>query len=498
MTPTTAFESYCDAFARGDYLTIADLFTDDGVFEASNLDKPIRGRNALEAQLRVISNACRHISTEIKTSFETDSVGHFEGAYKAEIIGTGSKIDGAPYRVDFKFVAVLELRNGKIARLTEIFDTAPLYPEERQRMWAINRRTPYWARTESAKCTEWSVYNNMHFPMLYSRTPYEDYCALIEDVTLWDVGLERQTQLSGPHAQAFLDYLCCRDMSTMQVGDCRYGLVCDEYGQMMCDPVVLYPWENTIWMSHGSADLTFWARGIVMGSNWQVEVTEPDVAPFQLQGPRALDTLSKVCDAELGEMKNYTCLTAEVAGHRAVVSRTGWSGGYGFEVYPLSSTYAVDIWDAVHEAGDEFSIKITGPIVSRAVERGVTDINYYMNSDMNALEDMGAKLVDIQTQADFIGKGALQAIAAAGVKRHSVGLLFDSDVARLEWFWPLCDEAGRTGEVRWAVYSFALDQFIGIAVVDIEIEVGDVVEVTHPHGMTRATVTTVPFVGRGQ
>ena len=159
--------------------------------------------------------------------------------------------------------------------------------------------------------------------MIYSRTPYEDYCALLEGVTLWDVALERQTKLKGPDAHAFLDYLCCRDMSVMEVGDYRYALVCDENGMMMCDPVVLYPWKDTIWLSHGNTDLTLWARGIVMGSDWNIEVSEPDVAPLQVQGPFALKTLSKICPASLAKMKNYTCLVTKVDGQDCVVSRTG-------------------------------------------------------------------------------------------------------------------------------------------------------------------------------
>jgi aminomethyltransferase len=496
MKPTAVFAAYCEAFAAGDHHAIAELFADDGVFEASTLDAPIRGKAALAAQLRIISNSCRDISTQIRVAIDSGNKGYFEGVYEAEIIGTGGKIDGSPHRIDFKFVAVVEIQNGKIARLAEIFDTRPFHPEERQRAWAINRRTPYWDATVEAKCKEWSVYNNMHFPMNYSRTPYEDYCALMEGVTLWDVALERQTQLKGPDAHGFLDYLCCRDMSSMQPGDCRYAMVCDEQGKMMSDPVVLWPWDDTIWLSHGNTDLTLWARGIVMGSDWDVDISEPDIAPLQVQGPLALKTLEKICAGPLQSMANYTCITTEVAGQDAVVSRTGWSGGFGYEVLPLSSKRALELWDAILAAGEEFHIKVTGPIVSRAVERGVTDINYYMNSDLNPLEDTCARLVALDKDADFVGKAALQEIAREGVTRQSVGLLFVEDVPRLEWFWPLHDSNGGMGEVRWAVHSFELDQSIGIAVVDKAVEVGDLVEVTHPRGVTRAEVTTIPFSSR--
>ena len=285
-------------------------------------------------------------------------------------------------------------------------------------------------------------------------------------------------------------------MSDMQVGDCRYSLVCDDHGKMMCDPVVLWPGEDTIWLSHGSVDLTLWTRGIVMGSDWNVEVCEPDVAPVQVQGPLSLQVMVKLCDADLESMKNYSCIITEFAGQPAVVSRTGWSGGYGFEVYPFSSARAMDLWQAILDAGAEFGIKVTGPILSRAIERGVTDMGYYNNSDMNAFEDLGARFVCLDKPADFIGKAALQQIKAEGIKRHSVGLLFEANVPRFEWNWHFIDSNGNPGEVRWAIYSFELQQYIGIAVVDRQVNVGDKLFIEHPNGGCYAEVASVPFTGR--
>ena len=204
----------------------------------------------------------------------------------------------------------------------------------------------------------------------------------------------------------------------------------------------------------------------------------------------------KLCDADLEGMKNYSCIVTEFAGQSAVVSRTGWSGGYGFEVYPYSSVKAMELWNAIFDAGEEFGIKVTGPIVSRAIERGVTDMTYYNNSDMNAFEDLGARFVSLDKQADFVGKAALQKIHQQGVKRHSVGLLFEATVPRLEWNWHFTDPNGNRGEVRWATYSFELQQYIGIAVVDRQVAIGDTLVIEHPNGSCLAEVTGVPFTAR--
>ncbi len=496
MNAIEAFERYCEAWVNHDQDVMTDLFTEDGVFEASSLDYPVRGKDALKRELRILSSSQTDIRTETRTAIETRTGALIEGTYQAKVVGAGGKVDGSPARVDFRFVAVVEMRDGKMSRLQEIFDTRPLYPEERQRMWTMNRLTPYWQGTVDAKCMEWSVYNNMFFPMLYSRTPYEDYAALLEGVTLWDVALERQTELRGPDVLPFLDYLCCRDMSTMKTGDCRYALLCDEQGQVLADPVVLKPWDDVVWLSHGNTDITLWARGIANHSSWDVEVSEPDVAPLQVQGPLALEVMKQLCDTPLDDMKNYKCLITEVAGQTAVVSRTGWSGGFGFEIFPLSSRTAMDLWNAIVEAGEPHGLKVTGPSVHRAVERGVTDTGYYTNSAMNALEEVACNFVHLDKKSDFIGKDALRKIKAAGVRRHSIGLLIDGEVPRIEWCWDLKSQSGATGIVRWAVHSFALDRSIGIAVADVSIKVGDIVEVTHPWGVVEAEVTTLPFTDR--
>jgi len=497
MNPIEAFEEYCTAWANHDHIALAELFTEDGVFEASTLDAPIVGQENLRKQLRIISNSHSDIKTETRIAIETKTGAYFEGTYMAKIIGTGGRVDGAPTRADFRYVASIEMKDGKIQRLHEIYDSRPFYADERPRMFPMNRLSPYWQGTVDANCTEYSVYNNMYFPMVYSRAPYEDYAALLEGVTLWDVGLERQTQLKGKDALGFLDYLSCRDMSNMKVGDCRYTLLCDEEGIVLCDPVVLMPEEDTVWLSHGNIDVTLWARGIAMSSNWDVQVSEPDVAPLQVQGPKSIHVMNEICAEPIDELKNYKCKITEVAGQKAVVSRTGWSGGFGYEIYPYSSEGAMALWNDVLDAGKPYGIKVTGPIVHRAVERGVTDTGYYTNSGMNALEEVTASLVELDVTSDFIGKSALKQIQKDGVRRHSVGLFIEGEVPRLEWNWKVTGQNKAIGEVRWAVHSFELNRSIGIAIVDVAIKLGDIVAIEHDRGVVKAEVTTIPFVGRG-
>jgi aminomethyltransferase len=299
--------------------------------------------------------------------------------------------------------------------------------------------------------------------------------------------------LRGPDAVRFADYLTTRSLSKLKVGDCKYTLACDPDGQIICDPVLLHPWKDVVWLSHGDADLTLWARGIAMHGGFDIQVCEPDVAPVQVQGPKALDMLRALVVAPLDDLGFYKCRPTKIAGIDAVVSRTGWSGGPGYEIFPLSSACGMQLWNALIEAGDRHGLMVTGPNVFRAVEKGVTDTAYYSNSQMNPYEAGHGRLVDLD-KGNFIGKSALGKIAAEGPRRKTIGLLIEGDLPLLEWYWPLTDQHGRPGEVRWAVHSFELNQNIAIAIADAALQQGDMVQIRHQAGVSKARVTKVPFI----
>jgi aminomethyltransferase len=496
MKPSDAFKTYCEAFIARDAAAIAALFTEDGEFYIPLADGCVKGRKSIEIEMHRSSVGQREVEVEIRRSIDQGSIGYVEATYRAIVVGTGGKLDGSPHRLDFRLVARIVMRGDRIERLEEFLDTRPLFPDERQKMFTVNRLTPYFQKTVEEGCLEWMVYNNMHFPLVYDHLPYQAYHALLNGVTLWDVGLERQTQIKGPDAKRFVDYLCCRNMSGMQVGDCRYTILTDEHGLIMSDPVALFIEADTVWLSHGNVDLTLWARGLAVNSQYRVEVSEPDVAPAQIQGPLSVPLMDEICADRPSSLKYYKCMSTSIDGMSVIVSRTGWSSGEGFEIYPRSSEYCIPIWEKLKRHGEKYGLMVTGPNVHRAVERGVTDINYYNNSGMNALEDLGAKFVDLDGQEDFIGKEALRRIKDRGVSRHSVGLLFEAEVPRLEWFWELRDDNGVQGQVRWAAHSFELDRSVGIAVVDKAVKVGDAVTVIHPAGTVRAQIADVPLVGK--
>jgi aminomethyltransferase len=358
------------------------------------------------------------------------------------------------------------------------------------------RRSPYFARTLALGAVEFMVYNHMYMPLDYGRDPREDYDALIERVTLWDVGAERQTELRGPDAVRLADWLAPRNLLDLPVGGCRFCPVCDHNGQIMADCVVLRPEKDVVWFSHGDVDYELWAHGLALAGGYDAEVREAEVSPMQLQGPRALDVLDPLCEHNLTTLGRFRCVTTRVAGAPAVVSATGWSREAGFEVYPLGDELAVEIWDAVVDAGSAHGLLVTGPNVTRAVEQGITDTQYRVNSGMNPFEAGLGELVDLDG-APFVGRDALLRVRDEGPRRLTIGLVAEGEPAPwLDDFWPVLDEGGRqVGVARWAVWSYALECSIAIALVDASAADGDRFVLRAPDHDRSARKHPIPFVG---
>jgi glycine cleavage system aminomethyltransferase T len=357
------------------------------------------------------------------------------------------------------------------------------------------RRSPYFERTLAAGAIDFMVYNHTYMPIDFGRDPLVEYEAMTKGVTLWDVGAERQAQLQGPDSLSFADYLSPRDLLDLAVGRCRFTPVCDPRGQVMADCIVLRPFGDTVWYSHSDADISLWAYGLALARGADVEVAEADVAPVQLQGPLARAVLEPLYGGDLTMLKRFDCAAVDVAGVPCVVSNTGWSKEAGYELYPLGSQRCLELWDALVASGEPHGLMITGPNITRAVEQGITDTQYHVNSGMTALEAGLEPMLQLDG-APFMGREALLEERARGSRRRTIGLVAGGEpFPWLEDFWPVLAADGRpVGVARWGVYSYALERNIAIALVDVAVGDDDALIVRAPDGDREARVHAIPFV----
>jgi glycine cleavage system aminomethyltransferase T len=359
------------------------------------------------------------------------------------------------------------------------------------------RRSPYFDATRKAGATSYDIYNHMYLPGYYDD-PEKEYWALLNDVTLWDVAVERTVEVSGPDADKLIDMITCRDLTKCAVGQGKYMIVTAPDGGIVNDPVLLHVEENKWWMQLADSDAGLYALGVLASSGLDAQVTLPDVYPMQVQGAKAAKTVEKLVGMGIYDLKYYWCAPFEIKGIPVVISRTGWTAVQGFEINLLGYDEGEDLWNAVLEAGEEFNIRPVAPVEARRIEAGIYNYNSDMDLKTNPFEVSGLeRLVEEQPQ-DYIGKAALEEIRRKGVSRKLVGVELEGVGelrAELSKYWPVFKDGNEVGKVTDAVWSPKLEKNIGYAWVPIELaEPGTKVDIESENGSLVGTTAALPFV----
>ena len=357
------------------------------------------------------------------------------------------------------------------------------------------RRSPFFEATLRAGCGRFSFANHMYQPATYGD-PLEEYWKLVTGVTLWDVGTERQVEITGTDAFSFTNALTPRDLRSCPVGRCRYVLVTTPDGGIVNDPVLLRLGESHFWLSTSDSDLLLWAKGVALNSGLEVEIHEPDVSPVQIQGPSSPAVIARLFDGRV-VLDPYQFVETDLGGVPVVVSRTGWSGEVGYEIFLRDGRYGDLLWERVLAAGEPSGIAVTGPSDINRVEAGILGYRSDIDLGTNPYEVGLERLVDLDAPADFIGKPALARIREAGVSRSLVGVEIAGDPLPepFQARWPVMVDGGAVGDVTVAVYSPRLEKNIGYAMVGVaHSALGTRLDVQAPWGVATATVAEKPFI----
>lgn len=357
------------------------------------------------------------------------------------------------------------------------------------------RRSPFFESTLEAECWGYTVYNHMFLPIGY-RDLEEEYRHLLEGVTVWDVSVERQVEIKGPDAFQFASLLTPRDLSTCKVGQGKYVLITAEDGGIVNDPVLLRLGENHFWLALADSDVLLWAKGVAYGSGMDVELSEPDVSPMQVQGPKSKDVMEALFGDPVLDLKYYFFLDTHLDDIPVVVTRTGWSGEVGYEIYLRDGTKGGALWDRVMEAGRPFGIVPTGPSDIRRIEAGILNYGIDITLSENPYEVGLGRLVNLDKSEPFIGREALSRIEKQGVTRRLVGVELAGDRLDLNMTrWPVLQGGESVGAVTSAVYSPRLRRNIGYAMVPAaHADLGSTFTVVTSDGERQATVVEMPFV----
>jgi aminomethyltransferase len=382
---------------------------------------------------------------------------------------------------------------------------------------AVHERT--FALCESLNYREWSGY--------YAVSAYEshhehEYNAIRNASALIDVSPLYKYLITGRDAARLVDRIITRDVSRMAVGQVYYTPWCDERGKVIDDGTVTRLEEQKFRWTAADPSLRWFSQNAA-GLDVHIEDISEAVAALALQGPTAARLLRAVAQADIDRLKYFRMTRGTIAGVSVDISRTGYTGDLGYEIW-VPSNQAVRVWDALMEGGKPFDIKPAGMLaldVAR-IEAGLLLIDVDFHSSKKAMiesqryspYEMGLGRLVTLNKARFIGRDALRREHERGHARQVVGLEVDwTEVEAIYERLRLAPSIGATasrvavpvyrsgrqvGRATSTTWSPTLKKMIALATVDrphyaegthLQIEV-TVEAVRHK---VKATVVKTPF-----
>ena len=340
-----------------------------------------------------------------------------------------------------------------------------------------------------------SVYNHMYIPRDFGDA-VQNFWNLVNEAILCDVAVERQVEITGPDAAKFTQFLSCRDLSTCEVGQCKYVLITDQDGGIINDPILLKLGENHFWLSIADSDVLLWAKGVAASSGMDVQIREPDVSPLQLQGPKSRDILRAAFGDAPADLKYYRFIEYDWNGVPLIISRTGWSSELGYEIFLTDGAHGSALWDYIMEIGTPMGLHPGHTSSIRRIEAAMLSYQADMTLENNPFELGMDRLVDLDMKADFVSKSALSQIKSKGVKQLQVGLEITGPALEgsNDYFWPILVDGKIVGKVTSAIFSPRLDKNIALGLVQTaHADIGTSVMIDMPNGQRQAKLVPKPF-----
>lgn len=359
------------------------------------------------------------------------------------------------------------------------------------------RKSPFYDATIRHGAQAFTIYNHTFLPMRYTSDPDIEYSNLINGVQIWDVGCERQVQITGPDTMRLAQLLTPRNLSECAVEQCKYAPVTDHHGGIINDPVMLRLGDQHVWFSLADSDMLLWAKAIAAGRQLDVTVDEPDVSPIQVQGPISQDLMRDIFGGWIDDLRFYWLRETTLDRMPLVVARTGYSKELCYEIFLRDGQYGDQLWNRLFDAGQHYNISAGSPNQILRVEAGILSYNTDMNLSNNPYEVNLGWTVDLDQSAEFNGKQALTKIKENGVTQRLLGAVLECEkMTRFnEEHWPVFVDDAPAGHMTTCTYSPRLQKNLAFVMAGIEFaNAGQKIEIRSPTGSVDATLCELPFV----
>ena len=359
------------------------------------------------------------------------------------------------------------------------------------------RRTPYTDRVEAHGVRGFSVVNHTLLPKAFAASVEEDYWHLREHVQIWDVACQRQVEVKGPDAARLVQMMTPRDLRKARFGQGLYVPLIDDNAGMLNDPVLQKRGDDHFWLSIADSDILLWAKGLAYGMRLDAEINEPDVSPLAIQGPKAVELMADLFGERIRLLSYFGFAMFDVLGTQQLIARSGYSKQGGYEIYLQGGQLGSDLWDMIWDAGQAYNITPGCPNLIERIEGGLLSYGNEFTRENNPLECGFAPFCYLGDDIDYIGKLALQKIAANGPAQRICGIRFFGGKA------PPCGkpfpvtttDGTQVGQITSGIFSPRLDCNVGLSMIlRSHWDLGTSLVVHTPDGMARdAIVSVLPF-----
>ncbi len=360
------------------------------------------------------------------------------------------------------------------------------------------RRTPMHYEHDSLGA-QWMDMGDWKRPRKYGISVEEEYWAVREAAGIIDVGTLGKLDVKGADAGRLLDKVYTGRFSDLRPGRVRYAVLCDEAGIMLDDGTISRLANDRWFITTTTGNLDFvqqWLEWWLAGTGWDVAITNVTAgfAAVNLAGPKARAVLRKLtnADVETQAFPYMTCREADVAGIPAILMRLGFVGETGWEIHAPAES-GVDLWKALLQAGAEFGIRPFGVEAQRLLR--LEKKHVIIGVDTDALTnpfEAGMGWVVRLDKPDFIGRAALERMAAGEIRQSLLGFLMREDVCPDDGAAVMMD-GQLAGRVTSARYSPAKKKAIGMAWLPASAKDGSTFSVRVKGRYATAEVTTQVF-----
>jgi aminomethyltransferase len=339
-------------------------------------------------------------------------------------------------------------------------------------------------------------------PVQYPKGIISEHNVVRENVGVFDVSHMGEFEVSGNEALAFVQKVTTNDASKLEIGNVQYSAMCYDDGGIVDDLLVYRTGDDAYMMVvNGANEIKDWQWCVknVEGMDCDLKNVSDDINLLAIQGPAARDTVGKLTDEDISEeaLKFYNFTVGKLAGYDMIISRTGYTGELGYELYFRGDeTVAKDVWDKIFSAGAEFGIEPVGLGCrdTLRLEKGYCLYGNDIDQTTNPIE-AGLGWITKLAKGEFNGSKVIAEVKEKKPSRNLVGFVVAADKFIARHGYKIFSGDREIGIVTSGNLSPTLNKPIGMGYVATEFKSpGSVIEIEARGRKFAAEVIKIPFL----